>query len=516
MENRFNFWFPIEKAQEIIDPDTGEVRMLLGGIASTADEDSDGEFLDPKGFDIEPLLKSGMVNWHHQAKDQPAAIIGEPIKAEIQPEGLYVETELYPSSKIAQEVWQLAQILEKDSKTRRLGYSVEGKVLKRKSEDKNSPDYKKIQKALITGVAITHQPKNPKTFVNIIKGDVDDDEAEEDIENTEKQDNDKEKQTNSDSTKKGLTTETGKALIKESVDKKLKKQTFGKAEIFDKLFNDLPAINFNKANKIYLLLQKIAKMEGKNYVTEEDIQKAYDALGIEFDSEDIEKACGSKKNELEKDLDTKRSKKKEEMEEEFEEDEDEDEEEEEMEEEEMEEEIPELNKIKKSMGVNRFDRIEKAMTASHQINAKYIKALGMMVKDVSQKLEDIAEREEELLDIIKSQEDTISSLEERLEEFGSSVPTPKSLSAARPVERIFAKGFDNEFGVEREFGGRKNNQVSMSKQANVVAEILDQATFAKGFDDEFSRAVTHFEASKTLPSNIIARIKNEFGIEIVK
>lgn len=507
MENRFNFWFPIEKAQEIIDPDTGEVRMLLGGIASTADEDSDGEFLDPKGFDIEPLLKSGMVNWHHQAKDQPATIIGEPTKAEIRPDGLYVETELYPSSKIAQEVWQLAQTLEKDSKTRRLGYSIEGKVLKRKSEDKNSPDYKKIQKAMITGVAITHQPKNPKTFASIIKGGVDIDDV--DVEDeTNEEDVEEEKRTTE---KKGLDTKTGKALIKESVDKKIKNQTFGKAEIFDKLFHDLPAINFNKANKIYVLLQKIAKMEGRNYVTEEDIQKAYDALGIEFDSEDIEKACGSKKNELEKDLDTKRSKKKEEVEEEFEEDEDEDEEEEEME-----EEIPELNKIKKSMGVNRFDRIEKAMTASHQINAKYVKALGMMVKDVSQKLEDIAEREEELLDIIKSQEDTISSLEERLEEFGSSVPTPKSLSAARPVERIFAKGYDDEFGVEREFGGRKNNQVSMSKQANVVAEILDQATFAKGFDDEFSKAVTHFEASKTLPSNIIARIKNEFGIEIVK
>lgn len=507
MENRFNFWFPIEKAQEIIDPDTGEVRMLLGGIASTADEDSDGEFLDPKGFDIEPLLKSGMVNWHHQAKDQPATIIGEPTKAEIRPDGLYVETELYPSSKIAQEVWQLAQTLEKDSKTRRLGYSIEGKVLKRKSEDKNSPDYKKIQKAMITGVAITHQPKNPKTFASIIKGGVDIDDV--DVEDeTNEEDVEEEKRTTE---KKGLDTKTGKALIKESVDKKIKNQTFGKAEIFDKLFHDLPAINFNKANKIYVLLQKIAKMEGRNYVTEEDIQKAYDALGIEFDSEDIEKACGSKKNELEKDLDTKRSKKKEEVEEEFEEDEDEDEEEEEME-----EEIPELNKIKKSMGVNRFDRIEKAMTASHQINAKYIKALGMMVKDVSQKLEDIAEREEELLDIVKSQEDTIFSLEERLEEFGSGVPAPKSLSASRPVERTFAKGYDDEFGVEREFGGRKNNQVSMSKQANVVAEILDQATFAKGFDDEFSRAVTHFEASKTLPSNIIARIKNEFGIEIVK
>ena len=65
--------------------------------------------------------------------------------------------------------------LEKDSKTRRLGYSIEGKVLKRKSNDKNSPDYKHIEKAVITGVAITHMPKNPKTFANIIKGEIDDD-----------------------------------------------------------------------------------------------------------------------------------------------------------------------------------------------------------------------------------------------------------------------------------------------------------------------------------------------------
>ena len=56
----------------------------------------------------------------------------------------------------------------------------------------------------------------------------------------------------------------------------------------------------------------------------------------------------------------------------------------------------------------------------------------------------------------------------------------------------------------------------MSKQPHVVAEILDQATFAKGFDDEFSKACTAFEANKALPANIIARIKNETGIEIVK
>ena len=175
LENSFKFWCPIEKAQETIDPTTGEQVMRLGGIASTSDEDADGEFLDPKGFDIKPLMASGMVNWHHQAKGQPATIIGEPTKAEIRPEGLYIETDLYPSSKIACDVWELANTLEKDSKTRRLGYSIEGKVVKRKSNNKNSPDYKKIVKAIITGVAITHQPKNPKTFANIIKGEIDDD-----------------------------------------------------------------------------------------------------------------------------------------------------------------------------------------------------------------------------------------------------------------------------------------------------------------------------------------------------
>ena len=174
-EEKFTFWCPLQKSEEVLDPTTGEPIMRLGGIASTSDEDSDGEFLDPKGFDIKPLMKSGLVNWHHQAKGQPAAIIGEPSKAEIRPEGLYIETDLYPSSQIAHDVYNLAQTLEKDSKTRRLGYSIEGKVLKRKSNDRNSPDYKHIVKAVITGVAITHMPKNPKTFANIIKGEIDDD-----------------------------------------------------------------------------------------------------------------------------------------------------------------------------------------------------------------------------------------------------------------------------------------------------------------------------------------------------
>lgn len=512
IEDKFKFWCPIEKAQDLIDPTTGEQVMRLGGIASTSDEDADGEFLDPKGFDIKPLLESGMVNWHHQAKGQPAAIIGEPTKAEIRPEGLYIETDLYPSSKIACDVWELANTLEKDSKTRRLGYSIEGKVVKRKSNNKNSPDYKKIVKAIITGVAVTHQPKNPKTFANIIKGEIDEYDEEVDTFDGNVESNDLKK--NPNEKEKALDTESGKPLKKESVDKKIKNQTFGKSEVVERLFRDIPGISIEKAKNINSLILKIANMKGKKSVTEEDIQKAYEALGLEIEpAEDVQKggdgcsADGGDQKTL------KKAKKASDADDGDAGNESEDADEGGEDEEEVEE--SKKGNMKKGGEGNRFDRIEKAIATSHQINSKYIKALGVMIKDASQKLEAAAQRENELLDIVKGYEDTISDLSEKLERFGSEVPAPKSISAARPVERQFAKG-DEEDDLNKGGDGRKDNRVSMSKQPAVVSEILDQATFSKGYDAEFSKACTTFEASKVLPANIIARIKNEFGIEIIK
>lgn len=498
LEDRFTFWCPLEKAQDL-DPTTGEPVMKLGGIASTSDEDSDGEFLDPKGFDIKPLIESGMVNWHHQAKGQPATIIGEPTKAEIRPEGLYIETELYPSSKIACDVWELAETLEKDSKTRRLGYSIEGKVVKRKSNDKKSPDYKKIVKAIITGVAITHQPKNPKTFANIIKGEIDDDFEDEE--------------------EKALDTETGKALKKESVDKKIKNQTFSKAEVIERLFKDIPGISIEKAEKIHSLILKIASMKGKKTkVTDEDISKAYEALGLDVAPTDIEKGegCDANGGQTEKEP-IKKAKSKSKAEDETDDvgDDGTDETEEEDDEEDDVEEAKKGKMKKGGDGVNRFDRIEKAIATSHQINSKYIKALGVMVKDVAQKATAIMDENAELKELVKAQDETISVMSEKLEAFGSEVPAPKSISAARPVERQFAKAEDTDITKGGQ-GKAKSNAISMSKNPHAVAELLDQATFAKGFDDEFSKACTAFEANKTLPANIIARMKNEYGVEIVK
>jgi len=534
IEGAFRFWCPISKATEsVIDPTTGEPQMVLGGIASTADEDSDGEFLDPKGFDIKPLLESGLVNWHHQAKGQPATIIGEPRSAEIRKDGLYIETVLYPSSKIAHDVWELAQTLEKDSKTRRLGYSIEGKVLKRKSDDPSNPGYKHISKAVITGVAITHMPKNPKTFANIIKGEIDDDEEFEESEGAT--------ETSSAENESGMNTKRGKALMRESVDKRMKRTTFGKAEVFERLFKDIPGIAIQKASQIYSLIDKIAHMKNKKTITEEDIQKAYEALGLEIEpaAEEVSKgkdACGGSEEVL-----SKGKKKAEDAEEEYEEEEETVEEEEtekgcgdgdggskktlkkakkaedaeeETEEEETEEEEEETEEetVKKG-GINRFDRIEKAIATSHQLNSKSIRAVGVLIKGLMTELQGAKSENEELRNLIKGQSDELNELREAISEFGAQVPARKSVTAARVVERQFAKSneTDIEKGQQEEVKG-----VSMSRQPQVVAEILDQATFAKGYDDEMSKACMSFEANHVLPANIIKRLKSEFGVEIVK
>lgn len=497
LQNNFSFWCPIEKASEkLVDPTTGEEIMRLGGIASTSDEDSDGEFLDPKGFDIKPLLKSGMVNWHHQAKGQPAAIIGEPSNAEIRKDGLYIETDLYPSSQIAHDVWELAKTLEKDSKSRRLGYSIEGKVLKRKSNNPSDPDYKHIVSAVITGVAITHMPKNPKTFVDIIKGDIEDVEIEDNEEINEEEE------------KKGCNTENAAALKRESVDGCHKVLT--KSQVFDKLFTDIAGISIEKAEQIYQLINNISTMARKKNITEEDVIKAYDALGLEApETLDIQKGKDTEYQDDEEDDNFENEVSEEDSEKESDEKDNDDDEEDEGEKE---------KKVKKG-GDDRFDILEKAIADNQESNVKYLKALGVMLKDSSNKLEKagqslISAQDEikNLNDIVKAQADTIEELSGRIESFGAGGAVPKSLSHARPVDR-FAKG-ENADDLEK--GITTGKVLSMSKNTNAVAELLDQATFQKGYDEEFSKACTCFEAQHSLPANIIQRIKSEFGYEIIK
>ena len=73
----FKFFIPNAKF------DNFEKSFHVAGIASTPDMDSDGEFLDPNGMDLEFFNRYGFVNWQHQTKTNPDSIVGEPTMSKI-------------------------------------------------------------------------------------------------------------------------------------------------------------------------------------------------------------------------------------------------------------------------------------------------------------------------------------------------------------------------------------------------------------------------------------------------
>lgn len=166
-EDKFSVFIPfeIEKATDLsVDK---YQNMRIRGIASSTKhgEDADGETLEPSGMDVSDLLSRGTLNFHHLWTKDPLAIIGEPVKAEIRNDELYIEGKLYPSSQKARDVYDLGEILEKDSKTRRLGFSIEGKALVRDPKNKN-----RILKSRLSAIAITPSPKCKGTRMDIMKG----------------------------------------------------------------------------------------------------------------------------------------------------------------------------------------------------------------------------------------------------------------------------------------------------------------------------------------------------------
>lgn len=158
----FNFWMPLD-IQKSGKGDDEE--WVIKGIASTEDKDFEGETLIPNGYNLDYLMKSGFLNWEHGTKERPSAVVGEPTKARIQNNSLYVEGILYKGSETAKEIWDLANVLEKSGAKRRLGFSIEGKAVERDPANK-----KRITKANITGIAITANPINNNTLLDIVKG----------------------------------------------------------------------------------------------------------------------------------------------------------------------------------------------------------------------------------------------------------------------------------------------------------------------------------------------------------
>ena len=139
-------------------------KRWIQGIASTDGRDLQGEVLDQNGIDLAYFLKHGYFNDDH--KPGPEFKIGQPTEAKITKNGLWVKGFLFKNPEPAAEsradsYWNLMQQLAASGSDRKVGFSIQGKVLRRNGT--------KIEKCWIQDIAITTQPVNTATWAEIAK-----------------------------------------------------------------------------------------------------------------------------------------------------------------------------------------------------------------------------------------------------------------------------------------------------------------------------------------------------------
>ncbi len=169
-EDEFEFRVPVESVSFQKSEDEGEVegKRIVKGFGSTEDPDHDGEVVLQKGLDISYLENNGFINYDHQKRIIAGAkvpiIIGYPTLVEFRKSGLWIEGELLSGRpeaseqiRLANEMWELGKSLQKSGSTRKLSYSIEGGIVRRRGT--------KIVKSIARHVALTHKPVNEKCSV---------------------------------------------------------------------------------------------------------------------------------------------------------------------------------------------------------------------------------------------------------------------------------------------------------------------------------------------------------------
>ena len=243
----FHFEIPLEiSINKSGDPET---ERRIGGIVSTEHLDHDGEVLVQKGLDFTDFLKNGWFNDNHSKKTSD--ILGYPLR--IEPcthkgkPATFVEGYLLKNHPPADEIWNLAQSLQKTN--RRLGFSVEGKVIQRLSDGLA----RKVAKAKVREVAITKCPVNDNTELQVLAKSLS-------VMEIADEEMFKALLAGQAITNPGVSPGEGFALRTESLDPKLKYTTYGPAKSVDKKKKKKKKKRLTKAEAIYVIAARYPKL----------------------------------------------------------------------------------------------------------------------------------------------------------------------------------------------------------------------------------------------------------------
>ena len=165
----FDFEIPVSFFEKAEAEDKKKRR--IGGIVSCETRDRQDETILQRGLNFDDFLHNGWFNDNHSKKT--VDILGYPEvtqyikKGHAMPngqvakaDGHWVEGYLLDTPE-ADKVWELGKALQKTN--RRLGFSVEGKILKRSGDNQ-----KTIAKAMVRNVAITNCPVNTDSRMEIL------------------------------------------------------------------------------------------------------------------------------------------------------------------------------------------------------------------------------------------------------------------------------------------------------------------------------------------------------------
>jgi hypothetical protein len=480
----------------------GRATMSMQGVASTISTDSDGENLDPVGFDSEYFLQNGFMNWNHQTNKDPSAIVGRPTEAKVVKGNYQIKYDLFANSEKAQQVYALQEVLEQEGLA--LGLSIEGKVLER---DPNNN--KHITKARITGCAITPNPKNADTVTQIMKG-----ESYTALTDVESDDDEgkKEKSLSAGSS-------SGKAITKESLDGDLKNlagpKKLKKSEVIDKIARDLPSLTKELVEGIYNLTSKIQKSIDMSdttqtpEVTEESLSKAYEVLGLSPTGEKIveviEKGAfdelnpeelAAKKAELQKSLEDILA----------------------LESPEVvvvdqvaaAEAIVAAANIEKAIEVPAVAVLEKAITVDNS-NDDLIKSLtGVIQTEINGATQATDTKFKATGELLKGFSETLSGLTDRLNTIETQSPGRRSITTQK--QHVIEKSFSNE---EEGSLAEGEQYVSVSGNKAAIAKALTDSWEEGGrTDNQLQKSILTLDTTGKANATIISKAK-EMGMILV-
>jgi len=157
----FEFWVPLTVSKAKAEPGKKpDGKRWIEGIASTEDIDLQHEIVKQNGIDFAYFLKHGYFNNDHKPGFENK--VGQPTECRVTSKGLWVRGFLFQNHKVADAIWELANAIEASQSNRKLGFSIQGKVLRRAG--------KTIVKCWIQDIAITAAPINTNTWLDVVKG----------------------------------------------------------------------------------------------------------------------------------------------------------------------------------------------------------------------------------------------------------------------------------------------------------------------------------------------------------